>query len=329
MSEIEKKPRVGIALLNMVAALADRRRKEAWQKERTTIETLEGIAKKMNLEKLIILGVSPEVIEPEEDGRFNIYKETTFDDSWSFSNAICYGGHLWAHTTAEAEDDTKPLTPHLEYLGTICCNGFFTSNITQFVKKNGEPVKYDLETFFEFEENPENFEIIPANCKTTFDADSREDGEFLTRVKMYHTVPYEQSYFEPCFKRTSENMLSYLADMAKRYDIRQVITCTDNTTRQDGHGGKGGSINMLDSTQISEACNAPVVMILNNVDEGNGFGGVDLSPKDDGFEGVIISNEMFAFGLERGMSLFSEYINKEKEEKQNRRKELVNHNSGQ
>ena len=317
MSETEKKPRVGVALLNLPATFGESRLKKetdengklvaydvAWEKEINAMERLEQVAKDMDLETIFILGVSPEVVGLTSDGKIFYDKGTTRRDCWNLGKALHYGTHIWYQTIYY--DGDKPLTPHLRYLGTVGCNCFFTPDYSQFAKQNGEPVKFDRKTARMLRRREISLELDPPDNITSFDYN---DWTFkcLTRITKNHDISIEERFGEPCFKKTAENMLKQLGELKEKYDIRQVIVCTNGLTEQDDIR------NMLDGNEISQVCGAPVFEIWTNIfDPFLQESSNTINPEGDGFKGTCVAGDYCAFGFSIGMNIFSEYINKTK-----------------
>ena len=322
MEEKKKKPRIGIALLNMVATFADRRDSDKVQeKQIEAFEGLESVAKSLNLDKILILGVSPEVIKTKgpKDNRIDIDIQSTYDDLWHLGNCIAYGEQIYYHILHSEEDDESiQLTPHLDYLGILCSNGFIATDPREFVKRNGKPVEWDWNTRWDFMSYPEQYEIDPDNKKTTFNFESH----FVNRITIDPSIP-RLNRGPALFKLTADRMIEYLERLAEEYDIKQVITCTDNSTYQEEFVNHHG-INMLDSEQIAKACKAPVFTIINDIYKSPFVNEQDniapdiliqnndgsLLPESDGFKGKCYSNDRFTFGFAKGMKHFTLYMNK-------------------
>ena len=295
MEMVENKPKVGVCLLSRYGVFADKRDPEECNlKLFQSLEKLDLIAEKMSLDKMLLVIVSDEALhrpktkEVEESVALN---STSFDGEvlWQISN--------W-YVEEEAID--KKVFDRLEYLGAIYSNGFNTSNISQFLLKDGKPVDNSFETFIEYEEHPENFELAPTDDKSFY-----YKHNYMCRIRIDR--PNAESDQVARCKAAALGAIEYLKGLKDKYDIRQVIMFTDNATYQETHHkwmDEYDGVNMLDSDQIAEATGAPVIRVLNNIElyygvaKGNAY--YDINPVGDGYSGECHSGEFCTYGFEAG-----------------------------
>ena len=112
-------------------------------------------------------------------------------------------------------------------------------------------------------------------------------------------------------------MLDYLKKISENYNIKQIITCTDNSTYQKEYPVYRG-INMINSDQIRKVCDAPIFSVLNTleipirmcehtVDDVTGYE-LDLEKVDDGFDGQCYSDEFCSQGFAIATKMLLESI---------------------
>lgn len=295
------KENVGVVILSMPGTFPDPR-KDAIDNEYEAFKNLNSIAEKMGLDKFLLLGVTPDVIERKDNTDHINFGRNSFNCWWEMGNCIAYGEHLlyYAHLLSQG-DETEPEFKHLNFLGITCCNGFITYNISDFVKKDGLPVLNDYKTNWKFIDNPKEFEVDKANNVNTFNYKNR----YSCRIYMNNDIPHEARGVK-CVKLATKNMLEYLKMLSEKYNIKQIITCTDNSTYQEEYGCHKG-MNMINSEQIRKVCDAPVFSVLNTVEipyrtyentvaKPIGYG-LNVKQVNGGFDGDCLPDEFCSRGF--------------------------------